>query len=75
MKLPLELVYWRDAHFSFNDDEDGPDYICATAGFVTKDGRFLKVLSEKLPDGDGYRSATRIPIENVVRRAPLREAH
>lgn len=67
----LELVVWRDAHFSLDDDRDQDDYLVRTVGWVSEDGRFLRVESERLPDDDGARAVSRIPLGMVVERFPL----
>ena len=63
---PLVLVIWRDAYFDFElaDIEDArPDYLVHTAGFLLSEGpRFLSLAQEILPDDDGYRAVTHIPI-------------
>jgi hypothetical protein len=66
----LELVTWRDAHFSINDDFDEDDYLMQTPGWTSIDGRFLKIEGERQPDGSA-RAVTRVPLENVVRRQVL----
>jgi len=68
-KGSLELVYWRDASFDLNDDLDPGDFICQTTGWVSIEGRWLRIESEHTPTGP--RGITRIPLENVVRRRPL----
>jgi hypothetical protein len=63
---PLVLVTWRDAWFDFDGgDSDGgrADYLVRTVGFlVRRDTRFLSVAQEILPDGDGFRAVTHIPV-------------
>ena len=74
--MSLELVRWRDANYSFNDDfadDEDSDYIIELVGWTKEVGRWLRVESEHLPDEDGARCVTRIPIENVVERIPLTE--
>jgi hypothetical protein len=65
-----EIVSWRDAHFSFDDDNDSEDFILETVGWVRPDGKFLRIESEHQPEG-GARAVTRIPIENIIRRQQL----
>lgn len=73
--MNIELVYWRDAHFTKDDfDTEPQDYIMRTVGWVRVSGRFLRIESERQPNGDGARSVTRVPLENVVRREVLKRA-
>ena len=45
-----------------------------TVGFLVREGpRFLTLAQEVLPDGDGFRAVTHIPLESVVDRAELTE--
>lgn len=77
--LPLEhelvLVIWRDAYFDFDqhDIEDSrADYLVHTVGFLLSDGpRFVSLAQEVLPDGDGFRAVTHIPVSIVERILPL----
>ena len=68
---PLVLVIWRDAWFDFDqkDDEDArADYLVHTVGFLLSEGpRFVSVAQEVLPEGDGYRAVTHIPLAIVER--------
>lgn len=68
---PLVLVIWRDAYFDFDqhDPEDvRPDYLVHTVGFLLAEGpRFVTLAQEVLPDGDGYRAVTHIPVSIVER--------
>ena len=70
----IELVTWRDAHFSFEDDEDSEDFLVETVGWVVDDpdSRFLRIESEHTPGG--ARAVTRVPRENITQRIPLRPA-
>ena len=70
----LELVVWRDAHFSLDDENSDEDFLVETVGWTEPDGRFLRVESEHLPDDRGARSVTRIPLGMVVFRHPLQRA-
>jgi hypothetical protein len=67
--LPLVLVTWRDAWFDFDQptsDDSRADYLVRTVGFLVSDGpRFLSVAQEVLPDGDGFRAVTHIPVSLV----------
>jgi hypothetical protein len=58
------LVTWRDAFYDFDQpDTEREDYLVQTVGFVISYGPlFLRIGSERLPEGDGYRSITRIPL-------------
>ena len=70
---PLVLVTWRDAWFDFDqalDDDERPDYLVRTVGFVVREGpRFVSIAQELLPDDDGFRAVTHIPwsvVEGIV---------
>jgi hypothetical protein len=71
---PLAMVEWHDAWFDF--DQETPedcrsDYLVRTVGFLVADGpRFVSVAQEILPDGEGFRAVTHIPlpiVERIVR--------
>jgi hypothetical protein len=68
---PLVLVIWRDAYFDFDQhdaDDVRPDYLVHTVGFLLTEGpRFVSLAQEVLPDGDGYRAVTHIPLSIVER--------
>lgn len=67
----IELVTWRDAHFSLTDDfREEDDYLMETVGWVRVDGRWLRIEGEHGPD-DTVRQVTRVPLENVINREPL----
>jgi hypothetical protein len=77
-EFPLVMVSWHDAWFDF--DQSSPedcraDYLVHTVGFLLSDGpRFISVAQEMLPDGDGFRAVTHIPvaiIESVTTLADL----
>ena len=72
---PLVMVEWHDAWFDFDqaDPEDcSPDYVVRTVGFLVAEGpRFLSVAQEVLPNGDGFRAVTHIPLAIVERVAKL----
>ena len=83
-QLPLEqlqlehqlvLVIWRDAFFDFDQadaDDIRPDYLVHTVGFLIAQGpKFVSLAQEVLPDGDGYRAVTHIPLSIVERILPL----
>jgi hypothetical protein len=74
---PLVVVIWRDAFFDFdqaNVDDVRPDYLVHTTGFLLAEGpTFVSLAQEVLPDGDGYRAVTHIPlsiVHRVVRLEP-----
>jgi len=74
-EVPLVLVTWRDAWFDFDepDPEDTrADYLVNTVGFLVRRGpRFVSVAQEVLPDGDGFRAVTHIPVAVVEKISPL----
>jgi hypothetical protein len=71
LEHPTVLVVWRDAFFDFDqsDAEDiRPDYLVHTVGFLVAEGpRFVSLAQEILPDGDGFRAVTHIPMSIVER--------
>jgi hypothetical protein len=71
LEHPTCLVVWRDAFFDFDqsDAEDvRPDYLVHTVGFLVAEGpRFVSLAQEILPDGDGFRAVTHIPMSIVER--------
>ncbi len=71
----LVLVIWRDAYFDFDQrstDDTRPDYLVHTVGFLLSEGpKFVSLAQEVLPDGDGYRAVTHIPLSIVERIVPL----
>lgn len=77
-EFPLVLVTWRDAWFDFEepDPEDArADYLVSTVGFLVRRGpRFVSVAQEVLPDGDGFRAVTHIPVAVVEKISPLHES-
>jgi hypothetical protein len=74
-EFPLVLVTWRDAWFDFDepDPEDArADYLVNTVGYLVRSGpRFVSVAQEVLPDGDGFRAVTHIPVAVVEAIAQL----
>jgi hypothetical protein len=77
LEHPLVLVIWRDAFFDFDQsdpDDVRPDYLVHTVGFLLTQGpKFISLAQEVLPDGDGYRAVTHIPlsiVERIVRLEP-----
>src|SRR5213592_2165561 len=70
--MNLVLVTWRDAVFRLEDEDDPDDYLVELVGWeLARNAHFLKIGSEKLPDDDGYRGITWIPLECVVSVVPL----
>lgn len=73
--FPLVLVTWRDAWFDFDAadlDDVRPDYLVHTVGFLVREGpRFVSIAQELLPDGDGFRAVTHIPVTVVEAMSPL----
>lgn len=76
-EYPLVLVEWHDAWFDL--DQAGPEdsrscYPVRTVGFLVGDRPgFLSIAQEILPDGDGFRAVTHIPVaivERVQRLSP-----
>jgi hypothetical protein len=81
LEHPLVVVIWRDAFFDFDQadvDDIRPDYLVHTVGFLLAEGpTFVSLAQEVLPDGDGYRAVTHIPVSivhRVVRLGPNAEA-
>lgn len=74
-EYPLVLVTWHDAFFDF--DQAGPDdcradYVVRTVGFLVHEGpRFISIAQELLPDGEGLRAITHIPLSIVESVAAL----
>ena len=73
--VQLVMVVWRDAFFDFDEPDEGEqrsDYLVRTVGFlVGEDEKFVHVAQELLPDGDGHRAVTHIPIPVRVAQTPL----
>lgn len=71
VEYPLVVVEWHDAWFDFElacPEDRSPDYVVRTVGFLLADGpRFLSLAQEILPDGDGFRAVTHIPVAIVER--------
>jgi len=70
------LVRWHDAWFDVDHEaEPRTDYLVETVGYeIGADDRYLHVAAERLPDGEGWRAITHIPvvcIEEIVRLEPL----
>jgi hypothetical protein len=68
-ECPLVLVTWRDAWFDFDEpdpEEARADYLVRTVGFlVRRTPQFVSIAQEVLPDGDGFRAVTHIPVAVV----------
>lgn len=65
------LVTWRDA-FEYDQPEPREDYLVLTVGFVVEDGPlFLSIAQEVLPDEDGHRAITHIPLSLIVGKEEL----
>jgi hypothetical protein len=75
LEYPLVLVIWRDAFFDFDQsdpDDVRPDYLVHTVGFLLAHGpKFVSLAQEVLPDGDGFRAVTHIPLSIIERILPL----
>ncbi len=74
-EYPLVLVEWQDAWFDLDlelPEDRRRDYVVRTVGFLVVDGpRFVSVAQEILPEGDGFRSVTHIPVQIVDRMTRL----
>ena len=71
MNERLVLVRWHDAWFDVDHEaEPRTDYLVETVGYrIAADDRYLHVAAERLPDGEGWRAITHIPvvvIEEIV---------
>jgi hypothetical protein len=73
----LVLVEWHDAWFDTDQagpEDCRPDYLVRTIGFLVGEGpKFLSIAHEVLPDDDGFRAVTHIPVaivERVQRLSP-----
>lgn len=67
----IVLVVWRDAYFDFKlEDQADPvrdDYQVTTMGWVLSIGpRFLSIAQEKLPEGEGWRGVTHLPLQGLL---------
>jgi len=69
----LEAVAWLDASFQIDEGNSDPNTLIRTVGWVTRDGRWLRIVGERATDHSLERSVTRVPIELVVERRPLHE--
>ncbi|HKI28776.1 MAG TPA: hypothetical protein VKB32_05050 [Actinomycetota bacterium] len=68
---PLAIVEWHDAWFDLDlesPDVCRQDYLVRTVGFLVGEGpRFVSLAQEILPDGEGLRAVTHIPLPIVER--------
>jgi hypothetical protein len=76
-EYPLVVVDWHDAWFDLDQDsadDARSDYPVRTVGFLLREGpTFLSLAQEILPDGEGFRAVTHIPVaivERVQRLSP-----
>jgi hypothetical protein len=81
-QYPLAMVEWHDAWFDLDlESPDGcrQDYLVHTVGFLVSEGpRFVSLAQEVLPDGEGLRAVTHIPlpiVERVIRLQRSAEGH
>jgi len=69
------LVEWQDAWFDLDlelPEDRRSDYVVRTVGFLVGDGpRFVSLAQEILPEGDGFRAVTHIPVQIVDRMTRL----
>jgi hypothetical protein len=77
LENPMVLVIWRDAFFDFDQSDPvdvRPEYLVHTFGFLLTQGpKFVSLADEVLPEGDGFRAVTHIPlsiVESVTRLDP-----
>jgi hypothetical protein len=72
------MVEWHDAWFDQDQtdaDEFRSDYLVRTVGFLIHEGpQVITVAHEVLPDGDGFRAVTHIPVAIVERIQTLSPA-
>lgn len=68
-RLPVE-VFWRDANqqFDVKDLRELPaDYVVRTLGYMLdREGHFLVIAQETLPNDDGWRGVSMIPWDIVL---------
>lgn len=74
-RYPLVVAEWHDAWFDFEQStlEDlRQAYLVRTVGFLVGEGpRFVSLAQEILPDGEGFRAVTHIPLAMVERLVRL----
>lgn len=65
----IVAVVWTDAYFEVDEEsDDNFDYCVTTYGVILGyHGKFLKLASEVLPNGEGFRAITHIPVANVLK--------
>ncbi len=72
---PLVLVEWHDAWFEVDEttpDQRRSDYPVRTVGFLIGEGpSVLSLAQEVLPDAEGFRAITHIPLPIVKRVVAL----
>lgn len=72
---PLALVEWHDAWFDHDQlttEDRRADYLVRTVGFLIDEGpRVISVAHELLPDGEGFRAVTHVPVAVVERIVPI----
>ena len=70
-QYPLAIVEWHDAWFDLDLESLDccrQDYLVHTVGFLVSEGpRFVSLAQEILPDGEGLRAVTHIPLPIVER--------
>lgn len=70
-EFPLVVVEWHDAWFDLDQvsaEDCRSDYTVRTIGFLLRNGpEFLSLAQEVLPEGEGFRAVTHIPIAIVER--------
>ena len=76
-QYPLAMVEWHDAwfdHDQLTSEDRRADYLVRTVGFLIDQGpRVVSVAQELLPDGEGFRAVTHIPVavvDRIVRIGP-----
>lgn len=70
----LVCVTWRDAFFDFEYGDEGrrADYLVETTGYlIAEDELFVSLAQERLPEGDGHRAITNIPVATITKREVL----
>ena len=79
-EYPLAMVEWHDAWFDLDQadpDDCRSDYLVRTVGFLVSEGpRLVSLAQELLPDGEGLRAVTHIPlpiVERIVLLGPSTE--
>jgi hypothetical protein len=72
---PLVVAEWHDAWFDFEQstlDDLRQAYLVRTVGFLVGEGpKFISLAQEILPDGEGFRAVTHIPLAIVERLVRL----